>query len=267
MMRQSRKTAVLFGVLAGAYLAVSFVNPYGDETALSEVILQLSGSRGALIMGCSLPELVGYMLRMMPNYIVIMIWGIELYRQFCTASIYVFSRCASRGKWYAKTLVRMLGSVCIYETVLVGTVILITALRFRIHFPVEDFRILGAHLVIYLLWNLTWILLMNFLSIRFGSSTAAAMVIGVQAVCTAALTAAGFLEEEQILAQIAEKLLQCNPVTYTILGWQCEGGWGFLNIRTSILLLCICCILVMFAGGFWICRMDLITENMETETV
>lgn len=36
--------AVLFGVLGGIYLAVSFVNPYENETALPEVILQLSGS-------------------------------------------------------------------------------------------------------------------------------------------------------------------------------------------------------------------------------
>lgn len=265
-MKQSRKLAVFFGVLGGIYLAVSFVNPYENETTLSEVILQLSGSRGAFAMGYSLTELVGYMLRMMPNYVVTMILGIDLYKQFCTASIYVFSRCTSRWKWYAQTAARMLISVCIYEIVLTGTVVLIAVLRFQVHFQMKGFGILGAHLAIFLLWNLTFILLMNFLALRFGSSTAGAIVIGIQAVCTAALTVVRFLENEQIPDLIVEKLLQLNPVTYTVLGWQCEGGWSFLDIRMSIALLSICCIAVVLAGGFWISRIDLITENLEMET-
>lgn len=266
-MRQSKKNAILFGILAGIYLAIAFVNPYEKEVFLSEMILQLSGSRGFLVMGCSLPELVGYMLRMIPNYIVTMVWGINLYRQFCTASVYVFSRCTNRWKWYRQTVVWLYAKVCVYEMSLVGTVILLTSLRFKINFQMEGFRILTCHLAIYTLWNLIWILLMNLLAIRLGSSTAASIVMGVQAVCTAGLGVVSFLEQKRISDLFVGKLLQFNPVVYTILGWQCENKWDFLNLKTSILLLSLCCIVIISAGGFWIHRLDLITENMEMETI
>ena len=100
-MKSEKIRASLWGLISGVYLMTAFVNPYDQEISLSEVILQLSGSRGSFVMGCSLPELLGYMLRMLPCYAVSMIWGIDLYRHFCTAGVYVFSRCTNRLKWYS----------------------------------------------------------------------------------------------------------------------------------------------------------------------
>ena len=46
---------VSVAVLCGVLLSLAFVNPYSGQVTLSELVLQLSGSRGDLPLGTSLP--------------------------------------------------------------------------------------------------------------------------------------------------------------------------------------------------------------------
>lgn len=265
MARENRK-AIFWGFLSGIYLAVAFVNPYKGETSFEEMIFQLSGSRGELLMGCSLAELTGYILRMLPGYALCMAWGTDMYRHFCTASVYVFSRCTDRRKWYQKMLLTLFIKVGIYEIVLAGTVFLVTAWRYMIVEEKRGPEIFGMHLAVFLLWHMIWILLMNLLSLRFGSSMAGILVICSQTVCTAGLSAASFLERRQASAELINSLMKLNPVSHTILGWQ-YGGKYALNPRGSLLFLAVCCGLITLAGGFMVGRLDILTEDLEKGTI
>lgn len=262
-----KRDIALFGILSGIYLALAFVNPYDKELFLEEMVLQLSGSRGKLAMGCSLTELVGYMLRMAPNYALWMILGIKMYAYFCTASIYVFSRCTNRFMWYGKTLLVLFEKICIYEAVLSGTVIVISRFRFGMNFHKVGLEILGYHLMLYVFWNLFWIVFMNLLCIRLGSSAAVAFVMGFQAVCAAGLNIAGFLENKGVPDTVVEKLFYFNPVAHTILGWQYGEEKYALNLNASVWFLLICCAAVILAGGIRIRSADFIMENPEVETM
>ncbi len=263
-MKSEKIRASLWGLLSGIYLMTAFVNPYDQEISLSEVILQLSGSRGSFVMGCSLPELLGYMLRMLPCYAVSMVWGIDLYRHFCTAGVYVFSRCTNRLKWYRSILISLFVKVCIFETVLTGTVILLSSFCFRMKIRQDGLIILGCHLSVFLLWNFIWILLMNLLALVSGSSMAAVVVMGIQTICLAGLGAAGFLEAKHASDLMIEKLVQLNPISCTVLGWQSEGTYSMKSTH-ALLFLAMCCIFVIIAGGILIHRSELLTDNREME--
>ena len=92
----------LLGLLFGAAAALAFVNPYSGAISLSELTLQLSGSRGEFQLGFGVVELVELTLRWVPMFVFEMYLGAELYRFFCTASVYIFSRTPRRLSWYAK---------------------------------------------------------------------------------------------------------------------------------------------------------------------
>ena len=59
-------------------------------------------------------------------------FGILLYRRFCTASIYVFSRYPRRIHWYISEVLPIGGAVLLYKLISLLTIILVTMVRYRI---------------------------------------------------------------------------------------------------------------------------------------
>ena len=91
-MKRERIALVTIAVLGGCFLSITYVNPYHHTISLAELVLQLSGSRGNIPMGFSMNELLLLTMRMVPDYLMEMYLGTMLYKHFCTASVYVFSR-------------------------------------------------------------------------------------------------------------------------------------------------------------------------------
>ena len=60
---------VSMAVLCGALLSLAFVNPHNGQITLAELVLQLSGSRGDLPLGTSLPELLSFSIKMAPYFL------------------------------------------------------------------------------------------------------------------------------------------------------------------------------------------------------
>lgn len=271
MMWRQKKTVLLLGSVFGVYMAFAFVNPWEGNITLAELVLQLSGSRGAFSLGCSLPELMRYVLRMIPCYVVIMILGNSLYSHFCTASIYVFSRCTNRLKWYGQTALSLLGDVCLFEILFTGTVILVTMVRYKIIFSPGGFLLLGYHILIYVMWIFTWVLLMNLCAMKTGSGTAFMVIMGILAVCTASLSLVHKMEVEEVSKDTIERFLSFNPVAHTILGWhggafaqaELAGNRYSMNLRVSAAVLFLFCLAVLLAGGALVQRHELLTEDIE----
>lgn len=59
-------------------------------------------------------------------------FGNKLYGHFCTASIYVFSRCPNRMKWYGKELLQLINLICIFELVFLSTTAIASVLRYQV---------------------------------------------------------------------------------------------------------------------------------------
>lgn len=268
-----KKTMLFMGCMSGVLVSLTFIRPYPSEITLAELVLQLSGARGMFALGTSLTELVRFMLCMAPNMLVIMAAGMQLYRHFCTAGVYVFSRQPNRLLWYKKSLLMLLVRVFLYEISFAAAAVLAALPRCHVMFSAGGFYLLGIHVLVYLLWIYLWSLLMNLLAIKFGSSRAFTSVILVQALCVASLAVAGSLEKRQTPMDVIAKILWWNPAAHTVLSWHQSGfltkelagsRYGF-SLSVSVLLLSVLNVAAILAGGILIQRHDLLTENRETE--
>lgn len=155
MIRHHIKSVLIVAALSGALQAVIYVNPYTGTISLSELVLQLSGSRGEFALGVSLHELLGFAMRMVPSYIASAFIGTELYRHYCTASVYVFSRHPNRLSWYAKEVGFIFSSAVVFYIIQLATTIVTTIFRYQIDFDWAGCGLLLYHLAIYTLWLFT----------------------------------------------------------------------------------------------------------------
>lgn len=274
-MLQKNREAFLSGAAAGIYLSIVYIAPFEKVISLSELVLQLSGSRGSFSLGCSLTELIEFMLRMLPNYIVMLVWGSQLYRYFCTASIYVFSRTPKRLEWYKRTLVPLLGNVCVFKLTLMAAAIFTAMLRYQVIFTPGGLILLVCHLAIYILWLFGWILLINLCAMKIGSSSAFATTAGIQMACTAGLGIVKTLEKLQFSNNTIERFVAYNPVARTVLGWhrsdllltELSGNRYSLSLSSTVILLLLFCMAVVVVGGYLIQKQDIIVEDIEVGTI
>jgi len=95
---------ITIGVVCGVMLSFSRVNPYMGQITLHELVFQLSGSRGEFVLGLYYGAMVDFAFLMLPFFLYQFYGGIQLYRQFCVASVYVFSRTTNQVKWYLTEL-------------------------------------------------------------------------------------------------------------------------------------------------------------------
>lgn len=264
------RTAFMIGIAGGIMLAFFYVNPHGGSITLSEFVLQLSGSRGEFILGTSFSELIPFVMRMIPGYVFEMFIGIELYRHFCTASIYVFSRKPNRVQWYIKEVMGVGLATVFYQVILLGASMIVTVLRYRLELDTAGFILLFYHFVLYTIWIFSVSLILNFVAIFAGSDTSFLVVYVVQAVFIAILQMAKIFEDN---ARIVHIWLNINPMAHLVLGWHTSNmkslsnALGTLNyglsFRTSIVMMSGICILTVGFGLFTVKKHDFLITDSE----
>ena len=252
---------VSVAVLCGVLLSSAFVNPYSGQVTLSELVLQLSGSRGDLPLGTSLPELLSFSIKMVPYFLFELYIGVYLYRHFCTASVYVFSRTVHRTRWYAKECLKICGAGILYQVALLGTVIIVTHCRYDVVW--QGLLVLITHFVLYGLWLFAMVMLVNILSILLGSENSFAIVLGGQVVFITLLA----LPKSNYLIQFV--VLKINPMARLVLGWQSSGIEGLdvlggvLRLQNSLSYIVFIVSLILIGGGILVKKHDFITVDAE----
>lgn len=263
---------VAIAAVCGVLLSLSRINPYGGQITLQELVLQLSGSRGEFVMGLHYGAMVDFGFLMLPFFLYQFYGGIQLYRQFCVASVYVFSRTTNRVKWYFTELWGMCKGLLILQVVLQGATILVTALRWDVVWTGEGWLLLGIHVLLFTLWTFTMALGVNLLALIWGSSTGFLAVFALQAGMLAALCTGAKLESaDPTLA----RLLVLDPVSRLVLGWQSGGVFGLegvlpaeyghvLTLSGSLVLLVLMTAAVVILGLVVIEKKDILVSNLET---
>ena len=262
-MKQQKVLILSIAILGGIFLSLSYVNPYTNEITLANLILQLSGSRDTLVLGSSPQELLAVAMRMMPIYLFEVYAGIDLYRHFCTASVYVFSRFSNRVKWYLKQSVQLLLKTIGFQGLLLLTVFLVSKIRMPIYVDVGGILLLIYHLVIQTLWTYFSTLLINILALFLGSNISFMTVMGIQGIGIVGLG----------LHRYSQEILKYNPLSYLILGWHYSlvesvdkhltSPFEFLCLETRIPVLMCICIAVVIVGAVVIDRYDMLVSDAE----
>lgn len=207
---------LIAGISSGGILSFIFINPYDGRILLSEAILQLSGSSGAFPLTPAFKDLISFTIRMLPDYMFELYIGIELYRHFCTASVYVFSRTPNRSRWYIREVLEVAVAVFGYQIIKMFAAMSVTFLRYQIEPDHFGFFLLIFHIIVYSLWVFTVSLLINLISIKYGSNNAFIWIVGIQIFMTALLELVQIFESNLTLTKI---FLNVNPIAHLVVGW------------------------------------------------
>lgn len=274
-MKYRYRPLFLTAIGGGAYLSLMYINPYNGVIRLSEAILQLSGSRGGFALGFSYSELAAFAMRLFPGFLFELYAGIMVYRHFCTASVYVFTRYPHRIKWYLREAGRLGGAVCMFNTLLLAAAILTTAVRYEIRADSTGVLLLAYHFLIHSLWMYGMALSVNLLAIYFGSGAAYAMVISAQLVCIVLLNLMDLFEKYCDGRLTYEDVLIWNPIAHLVLGWHDCDAENIdraltspdirMDLNGSLMLFFLFGILLTSAGALIIERHDLLVSDSETE--
>lgn len=263
---------VAIGVVCGALLSFSSINPYDGQTTLQDLVLQLSGSRGDFVMELYYGAMVDFGFLMLPFFLYQFYGGIQLYRQFCVASVYIFSRTTDRVKWYFGELWGMCKGLLVLQVFLQGTTLLVAALRWDVVWTREGWILLGVHVLLFTLWTFAMALGVNLLALVWGSSAGFLTVFAIQAGMLAVLCAGAKLEPaDHALA----RLLFLDPISRLVLGWQSGGTFGLesalpaeyghvLTLSGSLLLVALMTVAVVILGLVVIEKKDILVSNLET---
>ncbi len=264
---------VVIGVVCGVLLSFSRVNPYTGQITLHELVFQLSGSRGEFVMGLYYGAMVDFGFLMLPFFLYQFYGGIQLYRQFCVASVYVFSRTTNRVKWYFSEVWGLCKGLVVLQVFLQTTTLLVAALRWNVVWTGEGWILLGVHVLLFSLWTLAMSLCVNLAALVWGSSAGFLAVFAVQAGMMAALcmgeTLAGDYEG-------LNRLVFFDPISRLVLGWQRGGALSsvarvmpaeygvVLNLTGSMLLVALLAAAVVALGVVVVGKKDILVSNLET---
>lgn len=202
--------AVIFGILQVLYLF-----QFRDKMLFSDVIFISSFFKPDFY----LPNALNMFLDYIPLIILQILYGTYLYRHFCTASIYYFSRCKNRTMWLLKEAVKLYGYIGVYLVIMFTSRTMFCMLNFKMNFDSGSIYLLCYYLIIYSLWLYITVLAINLIAIFVGSQFSIVVLLGIQGI---------FILLLQIFDQILPfekdpkyygKLLQLNPIAHLVMSW------------------------------------------------
>ena len=170
---------IIFAVVFGVFYVIIIAGP-SNKILLSEIVLKLSFSEFGLSEG-NASYFGKIMLSFFPSVIFQVISGIELYRHFCTGSVYYFSRCINRKKWYLKETAHLYIDSAVYFIFLSLSFITVMEFSADIHHNFRESLCLYLYyIVIFSLWNYFFSLLLNLTALYFRSNGGFAISLGIQ---------------------------------------------------------------------------------------
>ena len=152
----------------------------------------------------------------MPLLFFQIIYGIYIYRHFCSASIYFFSRNINRKKWFLTESFKLYGCTLLYLISMLITGIIVKAFYYDIIWNVEGFIILLYHICIHSLYLFAITLGTNVIAIRFGSSVGFISIMSVNIFFISLYASLGEIISEDILYTEYSWLLKINPFAHLI---------------------------------------------------
>ena len=80
-----------------------------ESVGIADLFVKLGG----IVPSTSFEDILEYLVSQLPWLIIEALCCIEIYRCFCVASVYYFSRCAKRSRWYLRESGKTLGLICV----------------------------------------------------------------------------------------------------------------------------------------------------------
>lgn len=261
--------------VCGILWACLYINTvFGEAISLGYLTAQLSGNRGEFLFSPDFGAVVELTLLLVPQFLFEAYAGAELYRHFCTASIYVFSRTTDRLGWYWKETLQLFLYTASYEVVFFLSAVLISCVRHRVNADTDGIITALCYVIFYSLWIYSMTMLINLLAVKWGSSMAFMAVCSVQLLLNAILP---LIRNPAVWKLI----LYGNPVSRLIFGWYDAGMYRgdkqigeligssgpLFSLESSFIIFICFTAAVLLLGAFYLKRHDLLLTDPEGEVL
>ncbi len=138
---------------------------YEESMMLSQVVMD--AAFGTIDIGS---EYIAFISQwFLPMLVFHIIFGTYIYKKFCSASVYYFSRTENRTKWYLKETLMLYGMVICYLITFVGTGMIVAMVKKGIKYDSESIWIFLYYLIIYSLFLFSTTLAINLIAIKISS--------------------------------------------------------------------------------------------------
>ena len=210
-----------------------------------------------------------------PIFVFQILFATNIYKHFCSASIYFFSRNANRIKWYLKEVTNIY-----LNSIIFLTVICISEKLFIYMFTtikIDDGAVIIAiyYIAIYSIYLLSTTLAINIVSILFGSNIGFAIVQGIVLLSVSIFFILGNYVKDNFITEKVKFLIKGNLIANLIFPFhssKINSINNLINIKSidfdlnySILYYLIICIVVIVFGGYVVEKYEFIINNKEME--
>ena len=256
-----------FGILSG------YITRYNKEVFLSDIILNSS----FYDMAVNFDYLYQFAVRMALFIAFNLIFGVYIYKNFCTASVYVFSRNSNRTWWFLKQCMHVAFYGIVYMLLnLTGTLVITMIMHVTIKIDSGAWQLLTLYFLIYTLWLYIKTILINVLAMYTNSASSFAVVSGIQLLLISLLGLFNtvFPIEANPNPERNIKMMLANPMAHLILGWHDNVSEAAdkvklvfnitIDIKCTMVYYTVLAILITIAGIISVNRYDVIISDHET---
>ena len=261
----------LCAIIGGAFCCLFFITTH-NTISFSYVILKF----GFTEFDINIASLMYLFQWYFPLIMFQIFFGTYIYRHFCCASVYYFSRCNNRVSWFLKEAALLYPIAVIYIVIMISSGTIISSITNHLYFDKTSFILFGYYLIIHSLWLFLTTLLINVLAIKISSSNSFLVVGGIQMFFMALF---GSWENKLDFTILEKKdhfasILKLNPLSHLVLKWHSSTLESVnkqincfdikFDLNWSILLFFVLSIFVIALGCLIVKRQDMIDINKET---
>ncbi len=208
-----------------------------------------------------------------PLFAFQIIFATHIYKHFCCASVYFFSRNINRIKWFSGEVLRLYVYAVMYLTVVSIAQIVVISMFSKIVLDNTTFIILFYYIVIYSLYLLFTTLAINILSITFSSNIGFIIVQGIILLAISTYFYLGNYIKDDIITKKAVLFIKSNIIANLVFSIHSSNinklnalintvGINF-DMNFSIIYYMIICIVVIVFGAYVVEKYEFITNSKE----
>lgn len=211
-----------------------------------------------------------------PVFLFQIIEGIAVFKQFCVADVYVFSRCKSRSRWFLAESAKIFLTSVAYSAAWYICGIALACWRGILIMEHGFWNVFFIQMLILALWLYGTTMLINIIAIWFGSYPGIGIVIVLQIFFISILK---LWEDDGVFSLLPENadaamhagLLKQNPVSHLILAWHSMTETELQNytavydiglyLYESVAYMLILAGCITIAGALLIKRVEFVSNN------
>ena len=241
---------------------------WGEINMLSDIVYKLAFGDVSI----SIVSISKFLFAWFPLLFFQTVMGNYIYERFCITSVYFFSRCNKKSRWYIIETAKLFCYVMGYVATMLLAAYITTKIFGKVHTDEQGIILVVYYLLIYSLWLFVGTLLINILSIAWDCTKSFFVIISVQLISIAIY---GILEEWMDFYKYTGSnmenqifVLKAIPISNLVLKWHGSDYWGITSglgilyeFNFSVAILSFCAIFTLGVGIFVIKKHDFIDNG------